>query len=148
MRPAFCRRTMRTTAWVVLGVWLFALAAGMANACLLEPPGPNEHASHVPPARDDNDHVSAGNGTTLHDQHRHGHQDLSKAPCVKVCGDATQSPIQKTSDLAGDLPALPSDSAQCWSVPLAMHDGIGDRADPRRVPPDPPPRLKYSRLAL
>ncbi|MEP6964245.1 MAG: hypothetical protein ABI845_02070, partial [Polaromonas sp.] len=36
MKLLFNRRAKRNTAFMVLLVWLFALASGVANACLLE----------------------------------------------------------------------------------------------------------------
>ena len=38
-------RTRRNTACVMLFVWLFALASGLANDCLLEARGIGDHAS-------------------------------------------------------------------------------------------------------
>ena len=40
-------RTRRNTACAMLFVWLFALASGVANACLLEPRGVHDHGSRL-----------------------------------------------------------------------------------------------------
>ena len=50
-------RTRRNTACAMLFVWPFALASGVANACLLEPHGVDDHWSPL-------SHLSAS-GTTL-----------------------------------------------------------------------------------
>ena len=135
-------RTLRTTVWVVLGAWLFALAAGMANACLLEPQAALEHRH----SRNDQDdrHVHAGHAVATD----HHDESPSKAPCVKVCGEATQSPVQKASTATFDLTGLPALPYQVWTPAQRVDLNIDLSGDRLLIPPEPPPRLRFARLAL
>ncbi|HEP9100167.1 TPA: hypothetical protein VDV07_000195 [Pseudomonas aeruginosa] len=137
MRTHFNLRRIRAIAWMVLGVWLFALGAGMANACLLESPQQHPHAAGQ----------QHGHGHAHHGEHEGSH-DPSKAPCLKLCGETSQTTIQKTPTFAFDLVGLPSPSfgdeelttAQALqALPLWSH---------QQAPPQPPPWLLFERLAL
>lgn len=141
MRGLIPHRILRATVWVVLGVWLFALGAGMANACLLEPQPAHEHRQQTHDTG--NRHVHAGHAGASD----HHHEGTSKAPCVKVCGDATQSPVQKSPTTTIDLMGVPPSSFEPWIarwVDLVV-DVWSTHALP---PPAPPPRLLFTRLAL
>lgn len=85
-------RARRNTAFMVLMVWLFALASGVANACLLEARQTHSHiaaatsskgaahASVIVPGHTGADGVGVG----VDESH-------FKAPCLKVCDDGTRS---------------------------------------------------------
>jgi hypothetical protein len=146
MRAFFHIRAMRATVWMVLAVWLFALTAGMANACLLEPQEAHGQATSAALDHGGVRNAHAGHRVDPHETHDYGHHESSKAPCVKVCSEATQSPVQ--SGAAIDLPFLPVQSHQAWKVMPQLRGRVDDQANLFRVPPDPPPRLKYARLAL
>ncbi|HHM5198056.1 TPA: hypothetical protein ACRN3V_004006 [Pseudomonas aeruginosa] len=118
MRTLLNHRRIRAIAWMVLGVWLFALGAGVANACLLESPQQHRHAvgyEHVPSS-------GHGNHEGLHGEHEEGSHDPSKAPCLKLCGDVNQSAIQKAPTFAFDLVGLapPAYGDQLLAPTLAL----------------------------
>ncbi len=144
MRTFLSARTTRAIAWMVLGVWLFALAAGMANACLLESPEPHHHASGY---EHGNGH-SHGGHEGAHEKHEEGSQDLSKAPCLKLCGEVNQSAIQKTPTFAFDLIGLPSPSYAAWEPAPALALRAIPLRSPQQAPSQPPAWLLFARLAL
>ena len=77
------KRLRRLAAQILLG-WLFALAAGIVNACVVDvprqpaPAAPHEHRhEHAGPA-------AHGHDTAAGHHHSPG---LAKAHCAKFCGD-------------------------------------------------------------
>lgn len=85
------RHSLRRATWMILAVWLFALGAGVANACLLSPPENGAHASltatphHLPAA-----------------ESRHGERtDPIDAGCLKFC-DETPLAITKVDQPVAD----------------------------------------------
>lgn len=72
------RRSSRLATWMILVAWLFALGAGVANACLLSDPG---HGSHSP-SEASPPHVSVA------EAHRDAPTDFGKAGCLKFCDEA------------------------------------------------------------
>ena len=119
-------RSRRRTAWLVLMAWLFALSAGVANACLLERPG-------VPA------HVAVEHG---------GAPDAPATPCLKLCDDGTRLLVKLPSGVDHTEPDAAPLVAVVWSltVPVAM----APRAPGHRQGglPELPIRVRYSRLAL
>ena len=141
-------RSKRHTAVAVLLVWLFALASGVANACLLEVPG--LHADEATQALSQTAHAAGewvGHGGPV--ANHHGESDTSKASCLKVCGDGSQTLRNAHSgvDQTGLGPA-PLVATLSWSASAQLS------SVPRRLgelqPPvvGPPFRVRYSRLAL
>ncbi len=96
-------RTRRNTARVMLFVWLFALASGVANACLLEPHGIHDHGSPL-------SHLSATGATpgVAGDRaeditHDDGDSDIGPTnACLKACDESSQSLLKHSSSV--DLP--------------------------------------------
>lgn len=83
----FDRRRLCRTVWATLVVWLFALAAGVVNACVLTPAGPAEH---------DTDAVTAArHGSRLDPGEPVAHlgygQDAGKTSCLKFCDDESSA---------------------------------------------------------
>lgn len=140
-------RAKRNTAFVVLLMWLFALASGVANACLLEARGTHSHAAaagssgavHEPA-------VSAGHAGAVagHDDGSHS----AKAPCQKVCSEGSQSLVTPDLKVAqvdfGPAPFV----AVLWTpaTPVVLAPGPMDDMPPAHV--GPPIRVRFSRLAL
>ena len=92
----------RNTAFMVLLVWLFALASGVANACLLEA---RETHSHVSTAG----YSEAAQASVILPAHAGAvadHVDDShfKPPCLKVCDDGTRSFPKQDSTVAQTNP--------------------------------------------
>ena len=150
MKPFFNSRTKRNTAFVVLWVWLFALASGAANACLIQVEEMHDHgsrAAHSHSLLAEEVHViSAAHGHAIPD-HDSG-LEVSKSQCLKVCDDGSQSlPKQKVSfDLThADLMPL---RAVAWTTATPVVSARGLVVTQR--PPDPGPsiRISLARLAL
>lgn len=99
------RRHLRTIAARVLLVWLFALATGFVNACLVTPAQAAPDAHHHEHALPAPDHAAAD---------EHGGPHANKASCQKFCADEASSvPATKHTLDPGPawgaalLPALP-----------------------------------------
>src|SRR3990167_2629377 len=108
-------RTKRNTAFVVVVMWVFALASGVANACLLE-----AHVGHslVATAGDS----AAAHASALLPGHARavaGHDDDSstaEAPSLKVCDDGSQSLAKLDLTLAQTDPGPALLVALLWSA--------------------------------
>ena len=72
------RRSLRLATWMILVAWLFALGAGVANACLLSESG---NSSHSPSAASP-PHVS------IAETHHDAPTDSGNAECLKFCDEA------------------------------------------------------------
>ena len=148
MNQFFNKRALRHTAFMVLLAWLFALASGVANACLLEPTPNPFHVGSAGPFGKAGSPVQLG----VHAEHGgvgHGHAvDTSRAPCLKVCNDATQSLTKPQSGIDQTDPGPPANVTVLWAatVPLVL---LSHRmAEVRPVTLGPPIRLRYPRLLL
>ena len=150
MKPFFNYRTKRNTGFVVLWAWLFALASGAANACLIQVEEMHDYGtraahSHSLPAEEEHA-ISAAHGHAIPD-HDSG-LEVSKSQCLKVCDDGSQSlPKQQVSfDLIhADLMHV---LTVAWTTATPVVSTRGLAVIQR--PPDPklPIRIQLSRLAL
>lgn len=124
-------RIKRNTAFAMLFVWLFALASGVANACLLEAP---ETHSHVVTPVTEHDHD--------HDSH------VSKAPCLKACADGSHSLLKQHSGFDQIDPGSAPLITVLWTAaaPLVLAPHRID--DLQLALPGQPFRVRYSRLTL
>ena len=132
---------------MVLLAWLFAMAAGWANACLLQERGTHWHGpsddgsptAQVP-------HVSPGHVGVDADHAENA--GPGKSACLKVCADDSESVIKLASsvDLADVTMALPV--SLVWPAPLAVAQQ--DNAGLALPEPSPgvPLRTRFVRLAL
>ena len=154
MKPFSNHRTRRNTTCVALLVWAFALACGMANACLLETPGKHAHigTSHTADAH----HAQAndallGNAIAVdHDDHGdHGDDaDALKESCLKACSDGSNAQIKLQSGVDLTDPGLAPFVLFAWNAASPVVSAPG-RFDELRVSVVGPPfRLGYSRLTL
>lgn len=134
-------RTKRTTAFVVLLVWLFAVASGVANACLLEEPGPHPHLAtgHAPAVLDDDAGVVGDH---------HNDSDTSKESCLKVCDDGSKAPVKLHTGFDLTDPGMAPLVAIAWSAAAPVVTGPSPRVDLQPPIGGPPLRVRYSRLAL
>ena len=153
MNPSANTRTQRRIAFAVLLVWLFAVASGVASACLLQAsdgsqaPGVHAHramaasAASGDPTAVPAGHFEAGDG--------HDGDTRAAAPlCLKVCDEGStallklQAPVDLSDPGMAPLvavvwnPAAPGISGPCW------------RVDAQPAPAGPPVRDRYCRLAL
>lgn len=140
-------RIKRNTSLVVLLVWLFALASGVANACFLETDKPHSVAAKesAPPTS----HAAAERPAQV--GANAGHHDVSdstKESCLKVCDDGTHTLPKAYSGVDHNDPGpaplittLWTGSLHVVSAPRQVHDSA--------VPVvGPPLRVRFSRLAL
>ena len=150
MKPFSTNRAKYHTAMLALLVWLFALASGMANACLLVEPGKHSHgalqhgssAPHAHAAGAPADHVDAVDD---HD----GDSVASKKTCLKACDDGSTAQVRLHTGVDLTDPGLAPffiAFARNAATPVASASG---RFDDLQVPIlGPPFRLRYPRLTL
>ena len=140
-------RAKRNTAFMVLLVWLFALASGVANACLLEA---RQTHSHVATAASSE---AAAHASVIFPGHTGAVVDgvgvsHFKAPCLKVCDDGTRS-FPKQDGAVAQNDAGPAPLVQVlWgkaapSIPTLRHMDVEQPATPEL-----PIRVRFSRLAI
>ena len=147
MNRFFNKRVMHNTAVMVLLAWLFALASGVANACLLEPTPNPFHVGSVGPFGKTGSPVHGG----VHAEHATGLDNVagvSRAPCLKVCADASQALTKPLSEVDQTDPGPPGMVTVLWAAaaPLAMMSQRMAEVSP--VTLGPPIRLRYPRLLL
>ena len=137
----------RNTAFLVLLVWVFALASGVANACLLEVRGTHGHLTDAAgPEAVATLKVSAGHAGAVVGHHDDAHG--SKASCLKACDDVAQSlPKQDLTAAQADPGPAPLVSI-LWTAatPVVLPFRRTDPVQPHA--PERPVRVRYSRLAL
>lgn len=140
-------RAKRITTLMVLLVWLFALASGMANACLLELP--ELHSATAMGAAATTSHVHAE--PLAHTDAPVGHDDDSdgsRHSCLKACGDGTHTLTKAHSGVDHTDPGPAPWVATLWTGSPQLVS-VPRHADDLAIPPvGPPLRVRYSRLAL
>jgi len=141
----FHQRTLRHTVWVTLAFWLFALAAGVVNACVLTPQVSAGHAIDAGAHFNAAQHQDHGHdGPIAH----HGHQqDAGKSGCLKFCDDES-SALSKNEASSVDLGATVVGVALPWPavVPIAI---IGTQLSVARPTAQGPPLvIRFLRLTL
>jgi hypothetical protein len=153
----FDRRRLRRTAWATLVVWLFALAAGVVNACALTSAGPAERAVSQAGIVVEDPHAvaSIGSGHASHQDpieavshHGYGHgQDSGKISCLKFCDDEA-SAIAKVELPVVDLGSSLLTVVEAWN-PVAASGSLGLRPSLQR-PGSRGPQLviRFLRLTL
>ena len=146
MNRFLSQRRMRNTAFTVLLAWLFAIASGVANACLLESPRVALHVSAAGThAADVSTHVGtpardiANSGGAMHD---------ASPPCQKVCDDTPQSLPKAASGVDHTNPGLSPPAAILWAATAPVAVGARRMARMQPALPELPLRLRYPRLAL
>lgn len=146
MKPFSHQRTKRNTTFVALLVWLFALASGMANACLLEAPGKHSHAAAAHSSEPPHTHVIGGDAAAVDDDV--GDQDGSKESCLKVCDDGTNAQVKLQASVDLTEPGLAPLPVFAWNTETSAVS-VSSLYDILQVPiVGPPFRVRYSRLTL
>ncbi|NDP48357.1 MAG: hypothetical protein GZ085_08195 [Sulfuriferula multivorans] len=148
MKPFSNTRAKRNTAFVVLLVWLFALASGVANACLLEARGTHSHGSSVAysSATEAAFGISAGHAGAIA-SHDAG-SGASKALCLKVCDDRSQSLLKQQSGFDLTDPGRAPFVVLVWIAATPVVSAPSRVDDLQPPAPGPPIRVRFSRLAL
>ena len=143
-------RTRRNTACAMLFVWLFALASGVANACLLEPHGVDNHRPAL-------SHLSASDTKPgLAGDHAQGlaHDDGESGPapakesCLKACDEGSQSLLKHACSFDFADPGLAPLVAAAWVAEVHLAPASGLPQHFRLPERGPPIRVLFSRLAL
>ena len=145
MKPFSSTFAKRKAVAMVLLTWLFALASGVANACLLEPP---TTPAHVVAAASDGARavaVTAGHTGAVADG---GHESLSaEAPCLTVCDDSSNALVSQPNMTQADAGPAPLVRV-IWPAVVADQVAPSQTGDPWPSATRLPLRLRYSRLAL
>ena len=139
--------TKRNIAFVVLLVWLFALASSVANACFLETYEPHSRAAKNSVAETSQApaELPAHMGT---DAVHRSDSDGPKESCLKVCNDGTNTLPKAYAgvDHTDPGPALLIATLWTGAGPVVP---VPHRMDDLAIPiVGPPLRVRYSRLAL
>lgn len=146
MNPFSHQRTKHNTTLVALLVWLFALASGMANACLLEAPGKHPHVAAAHSAEPPHTHVTTGHGAAVDDDV--DDQDSSKESCLKACDDGANAQVKFQAGVDLTDPGLAPFVVIAWNAATAVAS-VSARCEILQVPiVGPPFRTLYSRLTL
>ena len=140
-------RTKRHTAFVVLLVWLFALASSVANACFLETDEPYSRAAKKSAATAIQA-PAASHAQLGADEGHHDGLDGTKESCLKVCDDGTHTLPKAYVGVDHNDPGPAPLVATLWAASQHVVSAPR-RADDLAVPiVGPPLRVRYSRLAL
>lgn len=133
-------RTTARVASTLLLIWLLAVVASWANACVLDP-----IAGHANQAAE-----SAG---LLHEAAPHAsggehHGDAGHAACLERC-DGERRVIPKTSAAAvPDLVAVPLFAIVQWSPVVQAASPMHKAAPTAAPPPERPVAIHFSRLTI
>ena len=140
-------RSKRNAAFVVLLVWLFALASGVANACLLATP--EMHSNPATEALPKSAHATAELVGHVGAIAGHGDDsDNSRVPCLKACDDGSHSLRNAHSGVDQTDPGPAPLVAILWTAVTPVVSAPR-RLDDLQLPiVGPPFRVRYSRLAL
>ena len=149
MRSFFKTRINRTSAFVMLVVWILALISGVANACLLEGSGTS---AHVVSTKHTNALGAPQVSLSLHVSIETGSEEAddahtSKQPCLKVCNDGSKSLTKKYSAEQID-PGARVIVAVLWSLIEPIHVQYEQANGSQYAASAMPLRVLYSRLAL
>ena len=144
-------RIKRNTALVVLLVWLFALASGVANACFLETPEPHSMAakgSALTTSQAPAELVAQPGAPAGHPAGHHDGSDSTKESCLKVCDDGTRTLPNASLGVDQADPGPAPLVATLWTGSPRVVSASGQPDDLAIPIGGPPLRVRYSRLAL
>lgn len=140
-------RTKRHTVFPVLLVWLFALASGWANACLL-----NDRSTHVD-AMSDSASLAAHTpivspGHVGGDANHDANSSVAKGACLEVWDDGAKAIVKWPSDIDLTFAAMAPPVAFTWPAKLAAATADSSLLEFPAPSPRLPLRTRFSRLAL
>lgn len=117
----------------LLGLWLFTLAQGLANACLLQTEVGGQSASLRQDAGHEHEHEETGPGA-------------AQAFCVDTCDKVQDSLQTKSAGWTGDAGPALAPAFASWQ-PL-QHQARLARASLARAVHGPPASIRFVRLSL
>lgn len=130
----------------MLFVWLFAVAASWANACILQPESSSDHHARrgfVVPHGSSDEAVAGANGT-----HK---PDSALQACSSFC-ETEQSIVTKAqsakADGTAELPALVAQVFACWPAFTPGRAEVRWRPLAAPPPPGPPVVIAFLRLTV
>jgi hypothetical protein len=146
MRSRFGRHQTRHIAAVMLFVWLFAVAASWANACILLPESSSDHHARggfiVPHGSSDEDTAGASGP--------HEADPVLQA-CASFC-ETEQNIVTKAqsakADGAAEQAALVARVFACWPAFMPGQAEVRWRALAAPPPPGPPVAIAFLRLTI
>ncbi len=149
MKPFSNHRAKRNIAFMALLVWLFALASGMANACLLETPGQHSHGAANHSSNAFHAQTLNGHAVTVDDDGDDAEPDDSKESCLKVCDDGANAQVKLRASVDLTDPALVAIlPVFAWNTETSVVS-MPNRYEILQVSiVGPPSRVRYSRLTL
>lgn len=104
------RRSLRHTTSMILVVWLFALAAGVANACLLTEPNASSPLS-----------LTATPHETPFAEFLHGETaDPGNDGCLKFCDEASLAITKVDQPIADDSPGVVGKLQLVWGPAMTL----------------------------
>ena len=146
MKPFSNHRAKRSTTFVALLVWLFALVSGMANACLLETHEKHSHVAANHSSDPSHAHALAGHEGAVDDDD--DDRDGSRDSCLKACDDGANAQVKLRTGVELTDPDLAPFAAIVWNTTTPIVSVL-NRFDILQVPiVGPPFRVRYSRLTL
>ena len=135
---------------MLLIVWLFALIASWAHACILQPwgtaAGSREHHEHIGlVARHDSSHEGAAEARGTHEP------DAAQKACASFCETewnivAKAQPVKR--DGVADPFALVAQANTCWPAFSPGRAEIRWRPPSAPPPPGPPVAIAFPRLTI
>ena len=140
-------RVRRNTAFMVLLAWVFALASGVANACLLEARQTHLHtataASLEAPAHAFS--VLPGHAGTVADG---VDEPYFKAPCLKVCDEGSRSFPNHGLKVAHTDPGPALLAVVLWRAAAPDVPAFRQLEGAQPATLEPPIRVRFPRLAI
>jgi hypothetical protein len=138
-------RTVARLAKTLLFVWLFAVVAGWANACLLQSrsQGPALALEHpVTPA------TKAAIGESAVDHHDNADEAAGKSACLHLCDDEQCTIPKYDTPAAADLAAAPMIASTLWSFSVVDTPLPRAQALAAALPPERPVAIRFLRLTI
>ncbi len=135
----------------MLLVWLFALASGWANACVLQTaaaaPGEARDAAHehelVPLGA-----KGSAQAVVSHDEPAGHDVDGARLLCQAVCDDEQSTLPKVATPSLPDLAAAPVLPIEAWSYGTAPAPLPGGRPPAAAPPPEPAVAIRFLRLTI
>jgi hypothetical protein len=135
-------RTAAKVAKTMLVVWLFALVAGWANACLLQ------SRSQLPPIAHEHPAITAATTGPSVDHHGNAGEAAGKSACLHLCDDNQCTIPKYDTPAAADLVAAPMLASTLWSFSVVDTPLPRAQSLAAALPPERPVAIRFLRLTI